>query len=496
MTARTATITLTPHDSAVFSRSAATSTTHLTASYPQGANLLGWAARRLYEDFEKKGIADVVFHSGKVRFSDAVRMVDCQPAFPNPAILLEPKHKSGAALLGRSAYDKEYNDKPSVDDQHKRKTKVQSEAVKGRLVTLAGIEASKPNLARRLRTAMKGGVAAKEQLFGFQSVQPGQTKFCASIECDDGALENDQWEALCGAFEGTVQIGRGHVTTYGGSYQSAVNANALSIWPQPAELAGDCQQVRLWPLSDTAFVDEYGSPNLSPEAKHFGLDDAQWELLPSESAATSRRVWPWNRSYNSRDMEYSVIEAGSVFTFTRRQTSGVASEPATPAARVGIGQERGFGRIAIIPSNFQFAPVVTSDDPVAPIADEHLPKSDPFIAWLMGRDLPNLDAELDAWADRMTVVARDLIRQAGKEGPSVTQWRNLYETMTAFGESGDVSGTISKKVEQPCWDANFCGLGMWVKTELFKTRKPEEASKYPKAIKTIIDRAAKAAGGV
>jgi hypothetical protein len=485
MTFRILTLELTAQNAAVFSRSAATATTHMTATYPQGANLLGWAAEQLYEDFDKVGIASTVFHSGKVRFSDAVRLVEVDdfdsPTFPNPAILLEPKHQGGDVKLGRAIYDKCYNQDPNK--------KIQAEAIKGRLVTLTGTETTRPILKRRLRTATLGGVAADAQLFNYQSIMPGQTTYRSTIECDDDSVTDDQWAALKAVFEGVLQIGRGHITAYGGSYRCEVSDDQPSFWPTRQEMPASTNQLRLWLVSDAAFVDEFGSPILNPGAKQFGLSD-EWKLIPSESASSSRRVWPWNGQYGTRDMEYAIIEAGSVFTFFRQNGEAAV----TPHNLVGIGQERGFGRVAVMTTGFIFKASNGADDAIPAVANDADIATDLFITWLKQRDLSKMSVDLERWTDQMIAAVREKVKRAGREGPKVTQWKNLYPMAEEFGKTGDVSGPIVDLVKQRCWDENYSDIGGWVKTTLFANVSGPEFKNYPRFLKRVIDKAADACG--
>lgn len=493
MTTRSFTIELTASESAVFSTSAATFTTHLTAPYPKGANLLGWAARKLYNSFDKD-IAHTVFHSGKVRFSDAVRVSGDGPAFPNPSILLEPKHLSGEAKLGRAAYDNKHN---KDADGNPKEVKRQAEAVKGKLVTLAGAEATKPVLQRRLRSAKNGGANAEAALFDFQSIQPGQTKFRATIECDDNTLADDLLNQIRDTFKGTVQIGRGHVTTYGGGYSCEIIENEAKVWPERQQLEATCTMVRLWLLSDAAFINDYGSPNLEPGPKDFGLG-CEWEQLNSETTATSRRIWPWNSTYGSRDMEYAVIEAGSVFTFTR--TKGPAVKP---AGLVGIGQERGFGRVAVlVDADFMLVSSKATDSAMLPQHKKYDVTKDPFVLWLKSRGVVSADIALDKWAHEQTIIITRLVGVAGREGPSRTQWQGLYATIDAYGKKGKddstendaVTEALKENTKQPCWDSHYCGLDVWVKNDLFPNRSAGEAEKYKIHIKKIIENAIRTSG--
>ena len=140
-------LTLRPQQAAVFSARAATLGAHATLDAPSGANLLGWAASKCYSAIED------ALHSGRLRFSNAVRMHGECGAFAGPATLYQAKHEGGAVHLGRAAFEQACPSK-------------QAEAVKGRLFTCDGAEAPSPRRKHRLRTAMRDGVADEGRLFG------------------------------------------------------------------------------------------------------------------------------------------------------------------------------------------------------------------------------------------------------------------------------------------------------------------------------------------
>ena len=186
---RCLTIELVPEEAAVFSRTAATEGAHATLAGPPGAALLGWAASRCYEDLGDA--AHTVFHSGMVRFSDAVRWVDGKARFPNPAILLKPKHGGGETVLGRSRFEE-------VNNAGKDANQIQAEAVKGEWLSLDGEKSKAPETRHRMRTAMEDGKAKEGQLFGYQAIDPTDLCYRATIETDAGmdVLSDQAWQLL------------------------------------------------------------------------------------------------------------------------------------------------------------------------------------------------------------------------------------------------------------------------------------------------------------
>lgn len=442
---------LTPNSAAIFSRDASTEGAHATLNAPTGAALLGWAAQNCYEKFTADA-AFKIFHSGQVRFSDAVRMVgegeDAEPSFLNPATLFEPKHGAGLTALGRSAFQEA--NKANNDG-------VQAEAVKRKWVTMDGAQAPDPRIQHRLRTAMRGGVADEGKLFGYAAVMAGQTKYRATIECDAEIDESD-WAKLKAAFDGeTLRIGRASSSGYGGSFACCVD-QVPSPWTRAEATAIDCPQggtVSFWLLSDAQLTDEWGNPKIDPVPADCGLD-SDWDLYKPETAMTARRVWPWNRQYNSRDMEISVIEAGSVISFKRRQGEG-----ATPCKfRIGIGQERGFGRVAVLGA-FTFGADAGKDTTAAPIAGESS-----LTKWAAKRAQRSKITHHSQWTDEQIAAVQDMIRRMNGEGPGATQWGRLREVIDHF-EADEFDTKLADILKNSSWRANYVGLGDWVREMLF-----------------------------
>lgn len=340
---RRALLILTASERAVFSDQPRSEGDHRTRAHPTGAALLGWAARH-YDDWLGRGKAEAVFHSGRVRFSDALPLAEGgAPAYPVAQILMAPKHQSAekerlspSVVVGRD---------PGRDDA------IQYEARKDVFVTRAGALVD-PTRGGRLRTATDEGRAAKGQLFGFQHLEP-ERSWAATVEADDGVLDDEDWARLLAAFgKGKLHLGRGANTAYGGGYACAVDedeSRAAALWPVGAVSPKE-RFVRVWALSDLALLDRFGAPALAPTPAQLGLGrDDEWRFVPGESAVSQRRYAPWNGHLRCRDVERQTVAAGSVFAFRRVKSGGVSE----PIGLVGLSREVGLGRVWIAPSMLQ-----------------------------------------------------------------------------------------------------------------------------------------------
>lgn len=449
MSARTLVLDLVPEEPAVFSRSAGTGGGHATHIAPTGASLLGWAARRLWTSFGDARAADI-FLSGRLRFSDAVHVAGDAPLFPQPAILLAPKHGTGEACLGRAAFHALY-------DADQNQPKVQADRPSLGLFTLDGRHRKRPETSQRLRTATEAGRAKAGSLFGYRAVTPAGATLRATIEADPGAVSDAEWEALCGAFTGRLFLGRAAANGYGGAYRCTVGG--MSPWP--AGFEGEAAQLRIWFLTDAVLADSLDNPHIRPGPADFGLDDS-WEVDGSETAVTSRRVWPWNRVLGCRDMEMPVVEAGSVVTLVRK--AGLVRVAVPPV--IGLHRERGWGRIAVIAGAFAVAPL-EAEASAAPA--RATTEDSPLVKWAKARaDSVAASKAEDLASQQLVSKVVGFVRQLGDEGPSPSQW-SLVE------DAARGALPIENALQQDVWrngkvetDKDFEPIGQWVRREILK----------------------------
>src|SRR5579871_1356790 len=185
---RRALVTLTAEEAAVFSARAATVGAHLSLPAPPGAALLGWAAAH-YSLFA--GDAFAIFHSGRVRFSNAYPVAGGEIAWPIPRLLLEKKHEKGGVENGYLVREKLIVGHPERRRGDVGARPPQFEPLEALFIT-ASNRVVKPQFGARLRTATKAGRAAQGQLFGFQLIDPSNVSlYRAVIEADDGAISHD-----------------------------------------------------------------------------------------------------------------------------------------------------------------------------------------------------------------------------------------------------------------------------------------------------------------
>lgn len=460
---RCALLSLTGQDRAIFSERAATEGTHVTRLAPTGSALLGWAASQgRYDKFGAKAFE--IFHSGRIRFSDALPVLGADElAFPLPQLLLQRKHIGGGirgeglvaseVWVGRGAFE---------SDPENMAQRLQGEALKPRFLTVSGI-VSTPRTGGRLRTATLEGKAQRGALFGFTHLEPVDApRYLATIEAEGGVINDNEWSLLLGAFQGKeLRLGRARSTGYGGWYKCKVrDGEGVDLWPKGAIAEGD-KRVRVWALSDLALLDERGSPCLAPTAAMLRLPPA-FVLDLQNSAIATRRYVPWNAHLDCRDVERHVVGAGSVLTFVIRK-GALANAKEGPGA-VGLWQECGLGRIWVNPE------LLRGDHP-------ELKESR---ATLIAPAMPAPDApsesKLTRWATAQAQLANTLERdrlcrkwskdlraaRAVSVGPSPSQWaavaqaarhRRKVEAIVRAGLAACGSGDSATRKND--WDAEF-----------------------------------------
>lgn len=385
---------LTPSEPVTFSERNATEGAHRSLHHLPGSALLGWAAGGgRYAQFKD---AYTVFHSGKVRFSNALPLSNNgQAAYPVPQVLMEPKHQRGGV---KQIDGGEFLDAAEISVGRPSPTSSnpqQYEALKHLFITLGGAVV-RPMLDWQLRTAVLKGRAADGQLFGYELLNPQTTPaYVATIEADDDAIpQRDEFEQLLAAFDDkTVRLGRGRGTVGGGGFHAKiVRDDTTDLWPI-GEIAPQTQVIKVWALSDLALVDQWGGPCTNPTATMLGLPDGGI-FHAGDSAIGLRRYAPWNGHLHCRDLERQVIAAGSVLSFhyqtpipTRRPGKGL----------VGLWREGGLGRIWTAPpllsgdsgtgprlepvnSGHQYLSPVSA--PVSKIDVNTNATSDPVLLWL------------------------------------------------------------------------------------------------------------------
>jgi hypothetical protein len=323
---------------------------HRNLGYLKGSNLLGAAAAALYDDLGPA--AYTVFHSGRVRFLDAVPLTaDGVAAIPVPLGWFRPK---GVPYVERGRLRAEsIHCLPHVTPTEMAEAGL--EVIRGGHFTPSGAWLDVPR-RYRLKTAVdvrSGGGPERGGLFGYEALAAG-SRWLAGLELDDD-VEASLAERLAAVFDReTVWLGRSRAAEYG-RVEARVRTQLAASERSPGDAPWPARQpsrVTLVLTSDAALLDpETGEPTLSARAAHFGLPRA-FRLDPLASQVVNRRYSPFNGHRGFRDTVHVVLGRGSVLTFTAAGgTAEVEIETLRASLRSGIGlfRQEGLGQVEVEP---------------------------------------------------------------------------------------------------------------------------------------------------
>jgi hypothetical protein len=325
----------------VISASSATAGQHLSLDYLPGSLFLGLAASRGYAELETAD-AWTLFHSGKVRFLDALPLIEGQPSLPAPLSLHTYKgecaHENASKRL---IADKVFDPSLPADEPSKHDAARQPKQLRKGYITETGLW-HLPTLSHRMKTAIDptSGRAAQSQLFGYQALQAGQ-QFLFTLQADHSALS--LFNRCVAWLNGSAQLGRSRSAQYGG-----VNIMpAKSIQQNMDSTSSDSTCLTLLLQSDLALLDANGQPCLTPYAKLFGLPEGSRWLI-EQSFIRTRRYSQYNAKRRCFDTEREVISRGSVLRYKLAQP--LSAEALASLQSVGLYQESGLGQMVVNPT--------------------------------------------------------------------------------------------------------------------------------------------------
>jgi hypothetical protein len=404
-------LVLTARQAATFSASAATAGGHDGLSHVPGANLLGWAASRLYSQLSADE-AFTAFHSGKLRFGNAYpRTKSESAAYPRPACWFEKKRERGGIVdNGEGKKIAEVRNYQFL--MKEERFSEQAEVLEDVFVAPDGTVAS-PNNAYVMKTAIESGTnrAKEAALFGYNHIPP-QDHFASVLEADDD-VSDKLFEIIRVLFENAsgnddgIRLGRSAKAEFGGDFYCSAQETGPAPWSRPLPCEERPDILNIWCLSDVALVDpETGAPALAPEPETLGLPQAG-KLCQQKSFIGTRRYAPYNNYLGARDVERLVITAGSVLCF-QFEAPLTAEQLAPLEAGIGLYRECGLGRVWANPPCLSTpAPDFSRDDSPRITIDGHIgeapwPSRDAIKAYVPRNSLEV--AEL--WAQKRLIQAR------------------------------------------------------------------------------------------
>lgn len=412
---------------------------HAGLDYLPGFLLLGAAAARLYAQLPRPE-AWRLFHSGQVRFGDALPWADDQPTWPIPLCWHERKNAPAIKeqwIAGEQVRNLQFG--PFKDNAQPKQLRSGYVRVDGRHLSV--------EKAFRMKTAIdpNTGRVAESQLFGYESIRAGQS-FVAHVRAA-ADLDATLWQRLVEALtdQGELLLGRSRSAEYGRVAVERLDRRLGDLEPAP-NTATQGVDVTLWCLSDVALIDQWGQPILAPTPEALGLQ--RGEIVWDRTFLRFRRYALWNRHRDGYDVERQVIQHGSVIGL-RLPSPLTDAERTHLAAGVGLYREAGLGWVSVDPQLLaQPEPVfgecrhtLESQPPSRP--------AHPLIAWLEveqggGERRRVAETQVQDLRKKLEHCYDQARRYAGvlehlPIGPSPAQWGTLYE-VARQDDSQDLAG--------------------------------------------------------
>jgi hypothetical protein len=332
----------------VLNQKAATEGNQESLDFIPGSNFLGIAASILYKDEEKSIQAQEkqlsldacreIFHSGKVRFSDAHPEEDGKRALRIPASFYYPKLKKVSDICYIHHVYKKEND---TENQQLKQSRsgfyiVDSEKKEMQEIRVEKSFAIKSAYDKEYRRS------ADEKMYGYESLQAGST-WLFEVTIENDALASKIKSAL----EGKKRLGRSRTAQYG-----LVEIKEADDYQITVESHTENKEVALvYANSRLIFLDEYGLPVFQPTAEDLGFQGGEidWE----KTQIRTFQYAPWNFKRQARDTDRCGIEKGSVIYIKNKDKSELIY-PTT--LYVGRYQNEGFGNVIFNPDFLKAVP--------------------------------------------------------------------------------------------------------------------------------------------
>lgn len=429
----------------ILSLQSASAGAHQSLDHVPGSVLLGLAASRLYTEMNATD-AWTLFHSGRVRFGDALPTgPQGQATYPLPLCWHtykgEPYRVSG--MLQPSAL---FDPALSSPDSTRQPVQVRSGycALDGSFV--------EPARLQTLKTAIdpNTGTAAESQLFGYEALAPGQ-RFRFELHAD-ADVPAALWQNLLDALTGTARLGRSRSAQFGRvkiGRNEPGQPNGIQL--QSATIS---TELTLWLLSDLVLEHE-GQPCLTPHPVLLALPpQTQW--IVERSFLRSRRYSPYNAYRRQYDAERQVISRGSILRFIIPGRLDAATVESLQSG-LGLHIESGLGRAWVNPPLLAhakpvFVPIAVTeaDRSSTPKSASALAQPDtPLIATLQQRQQRRIgDKVCEQVARRLFAELCDRVNEARRflalaEGtapesvPGRSQWGRLKQLASDYRGRSD-----------------------------------------------------------
>ncbi len=422
--------TITLQEEVIISQRAATLGGHSSLDYLPGTNLLGAvAANNWYADLSEQA-AYSVFHSGKVRFGNALPLSKTNRlSYPMP--LCWHQQKTGAAAI---QYQRLQSQNVLNYQLDKYAEGIQPVQLRHGYIALDGY-VTQASRHLRMKTAInpKTGRASQGQLFGYTSLPQG-LRFGFVLEADDD-VSTDLFAKIVTKISRDLRLGRSRYVEYG--HVKVEEANWIE---DQRHLSNEATtDITFWLLADLALLDEWGQPTLLPTPQHFGLPGG--ELILDKSFMRSRHYAPFNNHYARREQERTVLTMGSVLHFRLNQAINI--QPLVKKLHVGVGlyRQAGLGQVWLNPPLLQKPKPDLEAASIVEKPQEPTTQPDtPLAHWLVcqleqSSQNQAIEKQAKTWLRSLQLLYRSArllasVPEGVRVGPSAAQWGRIRELAT------------------------------------------------------------------
>ncbi len=314
----------------VLNSTLATECNMTSLDYIPGSNFLGMVASKLYTSLTAEE-AYSVFHSGAVRFGDALISTNEELSYAMPSMLFMDK-------LNRKIGEDDvylhhlidYSNPPS-----KEGSRLQLKQERGGYLFANGDVLKNIDKSFSLKSAQDRKTRSSKDgaMFGFESMNKGLT-FLFTVQFDD----ETHYSKINTALLGHRRLGKSKNAEFG-----QVKIELVAKQPKSIGNFEAVDYVLVYAQSNLCFLeDEFGLATFQPTAEQLGLEaGAKIDWTKSQIRTHSYSVWNYHR--NTTNCQRDCISKGSVFYVTG------AKLPTENTKVVGLHQAEGFGRLIYNP---------------------------------------------------------------------------------------------------------------------------------------------------
>jgi len=332
----------------VLNRTLATEGNMTSLDYIPGSNFLGMVASKLYTTLSNEE-SYRIFHSGAVRFGDALISENAMTSYAMPSMLF--MDKLNKTLGTDDVYLHHLID--SKNPPSKMGSKLQLKQERGGYIFADGSVLKNIEKSFSLKSAQNRETRSSKDgaMFGFESLNKGLT-FLFSVQFDN-ELDFDNINA---ALVGNHRLGKSKNAEFG-----QIKIEQMEKQPSTIESFEDQKYILVYAQSNLCFLNQYGSPTFQPTAEQLGLE-AGAVIDWTKSQIRTHTYSIWNSKRNTTNTQRDCITKGSVFYVTSSNLLEIERN------YVGLHQAEGLGQVIYNPmflqgsiadakSTFNFSPL-------------------------------------------------------------------------------------------------------------------------------------------